>query len=356
MSGTVNIGMIGAGFIGQIAHLMNYVEVKACRVIALAEFRPELRRKVADRYFIPHRYATHEEMLSNPEVDAVVVVTPRPHTAPVVLDCLKAGKHVISEKPMAGTVAQASELVECAQANQRHYAVGYMKRYDEGVELAKSMLDQLLASGELGPILFVRAHCYMGDSYCKADGHVVTDEVTLYPHDGLPMAPPSIDASLHGAYARFVNCFSHNTNLLRYLFGTNPRVDYANLSGKTGQIAVFDYGSFRATLETGSATCRGWDEITEIFFADGRLTIKTPPALLRNVPASVELYKAGTIQQITRPQPSWTWSFRRQAEAFVSDILNNTPSRSPGADAILDLQLAETMWQVDSVRALRAPQ
>src|SRR5262249_49250885 len=97
----LNIGMIGAGFIGQLAHLMNYVEIRECRVLALAEYRPDLRRRVAQRYDIPRTYATHHELLEDADVEAVVVVTPRPYTAPVVLDCLKAGKHVISEKPMA---------------------------------------------------------------------------------------------------------------------------------------------------------------------------------------------------------------------------------------------------------------
>src|SRR5438046_295524 len=102
----LNIGMIGAGFIGQLAHLMNYVEIKDCRVLALAEYRPELRRRVAQRFEIPRTYATHHELLQDADVDAVVVVTPRAFTAPVVLDCLKAGKHVLSEKPMAGNSEQ----------------------------------------------------------------------------------------------------------------------------------------------------------------------------------------------------------------------------------------------------------
>ncbi len=107
--------------------------------MALAEYRPELRRKVATRYEIPRTYATHEELLDDPAVEAVVVVTPRAYTAPVTLDCLEAGKHVLTEKPMAGTVEQAKRLVVAAQTRNLRYAVGYMKRYDEGVQLAKKL-------------------------------------------------------------------------------------------------------------------------------------------------------------------------------------------------------------------------
>jgi predicted dehydrogenase len=347
----LHVGMVGAGFIGQLAHLMNLVEIKECRVVALAEFRPELRRRVAARYEIPRTYATHHELLADREVDAVVVVTPRPHTGPVTLDCLQADKHVWTEKPMAGTLEQGRRLVETAQARRLRYFVGYMKRYDEGVQLAKQMLDELLASQELGQILFVRAHCTTGDSYCKADGHVVTDEKPDYPHGGWPTAPEEFPEREAKGYAFYLNTYSHNTNLLRYLFGRTPTVEYVNFDRLDAGLAVLDFGGFRASLETGKVSNRGWDETTEIFFEHGRLTIRTPPALLKNVPAQVELYKAGTIQEIRSPQCEWTWAFRRQARGFVSAILNGQDSLSPASDALEDLRLIEQMWRMQLARA-----
>jgi predicted dehydrogenase len=346
----LNLGMIGAGFIGQLAHLMNYVEVPDCQVLGLAELRPELRRKVAARYGIPRAYATHSELLRDADIDAVVVVTPRQYTAPTVLDCLQAGKHVLSEKPMAGTAEQGRRLVECAAARKLHYVVGYMKRHDEGVQTAKRLLDDAMTSGALGPVLFARAHCYMGDSYCRADGHVVTEERATYPDAGWPTAPDWLPAEWHRPYAAFVNTYSHNTNLLRYLFGRSPRVEYASISGRGGQLAVLDFGGFPAALETGRSSNRGWDEVTEVYFADGRLTIRTPPALLKNVPAAVELYRAGNVQEVIAPQCGWTWSFRRQAEAFVRDVVEGNEPISSGADGLADLQLIEDMWRFEMAR------
>lgn len=347
----LNVGIVGAGFIGQCAHFVNFAEARDCRILGIAEFRPELRRLVAQRYGIPHAYATHQELIRNPEIDAVVVVTPRAYTAPIVLDCLNAGKHVLSEKPMAGTVEQGERLVEAARRKGVHYAVGYMKRYDEGVQLAKRLLDESLASGSLGAPLFARAHCYMGDSYCRAGGHVMTAEKAEYADVGWPTAPDWVPAAQGKAYAAFVNTYSHNTNLLRYLFGKTPRVEYSNVSGPAGQIAVLDFGGIPATLETGRSSSRTWDEVTEIFFADGRLTVRTPPALLKNVPATVELYRAGTTQEIVAPQCDWTWSFRRQAEAFVRDALDGGPGLASGADALEDLRLIEELWRRDAARA-----
>jgi len=351
MDKVVNIGMVGAGFMGQLAHLMNLVEVKGCRVVALAEYRPELRRRVAARFEIPRTYATHTELLQDAEVEAVVVVTPRPHMGPVVLDCLAANKHVLSEKPMAGTVAQGEQLVACARAHGRHYAVGYMKRHDEGVQTAKRLLDDALATGALGPVLSARARCYMGDSFCRADGHVVTDERATYPNAGWSSAPEGMAPEAARLFAAFVNTYSHNTNLLRFLFGRTPRVAYAHMGRAAAQTAVLDFGDFSATLETGKVSNRGWDEVTEVMFAHGRLTLWTPPPMLRNVPARVELYRAGEVQELVAPITPWSWSFRRQAEAFVHDVAHGLPGLSPGADALEDLRLAEALWRADGARA-----
>jgi predicted dehydrogenase len=354
MTPKLNIGMIGAGFIGQLAHLMNYVEIDRCRVLALAEYRPELRRRVALRYEIPRTYATHHELLQDSDIEAVVVVTPRPYTAPVVLDCIQAGKHVLSEKPMAGNSAQGQKLVEAAQARNVLYAVGYMKRYDEGVQTAKRLLEQTLTSGELGEVLFVRTHCFMGNSYCNASGHVITEEKPSYENAGWPTAPEWLPDPMQKPFATYLNTYSHNTNLLRYLFGQTPKVEYACLDPRKGQIAILNFGNFMATVETGRASNQGWDEVTEVFFTDGRLTIRTPPALLKNVPASVELYRGGTIQQLVSPQCNWTWAFRRQAEGFVSGALDGSGTLSPGADALEDMRLIEAMWTADQVRSNQA--
>lgn len=352
----LSLGMVGAGFIGQLAHLMNYVEVRNCRVVALAEMRPELRRRVAERYAIPRTYASHRELLRDPDVEAVVVVTPRPHTAPVVLDCLQAGKHVLSEKPMAGTSSQAEQLVAVAKRNKLHYAIGYMKRHDEGVQSAKRLYDEGTASGALGRVLFARAHCYMGDSYCNADGHVVTDEKPDYGDAGWPTAPEWLPAQWHKSFAAFANTYSHNVNLLRFLVGVRPRVEYASLAQDGGQISVLDFGAFRAALETGRSTSRGWDEVTEIYFEHGRLTIRTPPALLKNVPAAIELYRAGQVQETLAPQIGWTWSFRRQAQAFVNDVLTGRESIASGEDSLEDLRVIEEIWRVEMSGGCSRPQ
>lgn len=341
----VNIGFIGAGFIGQQAHISNYAMVDSCELKALAELRPVLRRKVAERYNIITSYPTHQEMLQDERIDAVVAVTTRPMIGPISLDCLKASKHLITEKPMAATLEQARELVNEADLRSLHYSVGYMRRYDEGVQRAKQILDDLTESGELGPINYVRSHCFQGDSYCNADGHVVTEERVPDDRPEWPIAPEWVPQDRQRDYAWFLNVYCHNINLLRYLLGFTPVVDFARLDQRQGRVVVFDCGSYVAMLEAGGFTSRAWDEVIEIYFENGKLSIALPPNLLKNVPAKVELYKAGDIQETYVPQLGWTWAFRRQAEAFVHDVQNDLTSLNNAQDALEDMELIESIWK-----------
>lgn len=346
----LNIGMIGAGFIGQLAHLINFVEVPHCNLLALAEHKPELRRKVAARFDIPRTYSSHLELLADKDIDAVIVVTPRPLTGPIVLDCLRARKHVLSEKPMAGSSVQAKILLDEANKHNLHYAVGYMKRYDEGVEIAKSMLVDALQTGGLGQILSVHATCYMGSSYCNAYGHIITDEKPPEAFTGWNIAPDWLSDNYHAQFGAYLNTHSHVTNLLRYLFDELPTIEFVNLTEYGGQLAILKFKNVLASLQTGKMSHRGWSEEIKITFSDGEIYLALPPALLRNVPATVELYRAGKIQEYLRPAVNWSWAFRRQAEEFIQDILDKKPSRISAEEAYQEILLIEQMWQTEMQR------
>src|SRR6185312_543118 len=109
---TPGIGIIGAGMVGQMCHLANFVSNPACRVVAIADLRPDLAAAAAAKFGISRVYGSHRALLDDPDVSAVVVVTRRRATGPIVLEALKRGRHVLSEKPMAYTVVQATTLVE----------------------------------------------------------------------------------------------------------------------------------------------------------------------------------------------------------------------------------------------------
>jgi predicted dehydrogenase len=340
----VGIGMIGAGMVGQLAHLANFKAIPACRVVALAELRPELGHAAATKFDVPSVYASHRELLADPAVDAVVVVTRRPATGPIVLDALEAGRHVLSEKPMAHSVEQAERLVAAAQRHDRRYAVGYMKRHDAGARHAKALLDRLRASGELGRIVMVRGYCLGGDFVPRDRAFVMTEEPRP---EGLvlwPTAPAWLPPEHATDYAWFLNVFIHDLNILRYLVGATPTVSAVDLRRPNGRLAMLDFGAFPGILEMAEIPSRDWQEGVEIRFERGTLTVAFNAPLASDRPARVVLTRVDAAEpEVFVPPPSW--SFRRQAEAFVADVASGAEPLAGGRDALEDLRLAEAIWR-----------
>ncbi len=343
MTKLLGIGMVGAGMVGQLAHLANFAEIPGCRVVALAELRPDLGQSAATRFGVPRLYDSHRTLLQDPEVEAVVVVTKRPATGPVVLDCLAAGRHVLSEKPMAHTVEQAERLAQAAEAAGRIYSVGYMKRHDAGTHKAKALFDHYVASGELGAVLTLRLASWCGEFACGTGGFVMTPEPRP---DGLelwPTAPDWLPAERAEDYAWFLNVFCHDLNLLRHLLGRTPEPRYADFTRRNGRVAAFDGGGFPVVMEFGEQQGTAWTEGVEIVFERGRLTLDFVSPLVRNQPARVTLTR-GT--EVTRFDLGWSWSFKRQAEAFVADIRQTRTPLASGSDSVEDLRLAERLWRL----------
>lgn len=342
----LKIGWIGAGFVGQAAHLVNYADIPGAEIVALAELRPRLGALVCQRYGIPRYYENHLALLEDPEVEAVVAIVRRHHTASVALDVLNAGRHLFTEKPMAQTFNQAERLVAAAKARGLCYAVGFMRRYDEGVQIAKKMLDELQQSGELGPLQFVRAYCFAGGDYCHITASVTTDEPR--PEQlVMAVAPDWLPARLHKNYEDFVNVCSHDINLLRYLFGEPSQVRYTEYRPSGSGVVCFDFPDFPCVLEFCNIDQNRWEEGIEAQFSRGRLRLELPSAFLRNQPARVELYlESGKSSGKTIiPAPDWTWSFRREDEAFVQDVLNGREPIASGADSLEDMRLIDRIWR-----------
>lgn len=350
----LGVGFIGAGMVGQVAHLANFAQIVGCRVIALAELRPELGRLAAAKFGVERLYPSHRAMLADPEVEAVVVVTRRPATGPIVLDALEAGRHVLSEKPMAHTVGQASRLAAASRQANRCYAVGFMKRHDAGYQRFKALYDGFVASKELGRVVFLRGYCLGGTFACNADGYVMTDEERS---DGLaswPTAPDWLPGRMVADYAWFLNVFVHNINILRHLVGRMPDITMADLRHPNGRMIGFDWGCFSGVLEMAEIPFTDWREGIEVRFEKGCLTVEFPPPLLRNVPARVTLTRTRAEAGATEIAVPWSWAFRRQAEAFIADAMEGREPLASGSDAVEDMVLVETIWQ-QALAAGRAP-
>ncbi|MDQ1317469.1 MAG: hypothetical protein QG588_1121 [Candidatus Poribacteria bacterium] len=347
--GTVKLGYIGCGFMAQKVHIPNFISIPECELIALAEVRPKLGKKVQDRYRIPLIYSDHHELAKNQDIEAVAVSADFSLQGEIAKDLLRAGKHVFMEKPMAVSVEQAKAIVTASKESGKKLMVGYMKRYDSGNELVKSAITQFRNTDELGRITYARNHGFCGDWVANLDTPMdTTDE----PKPSAPMIVPEwLPKEWVRPYLGYLQQYTHNINLMRWFLdaGDNVKVKSVDFddNGYTG-VTIMDMGGVRVTLETGGLSHYRWDEHSQIYFENGWVHTWAPPLLLKNTPADVEIYRAGEVQEFSHPvpKPRWTWSYRREAEYFVANVRNDEPFRSSAEDTLTDVRLFEEIYKV----------
>ncbi|MEM1445740.1 MAG: Gfo/Idh/MocA family oxidoreductase [Planctomycetota bacterium] len=150
MSKVVRFGVFGSGAIAQRRHLPEIAAHPRAEVVAIADPNRARVKDIAAQYgatpFANHQHLLADESL---KLDAVVVATPNDDHAPQSIDALKAGKHVLVEKPMAGTAAEARKMIKAAKAARKYLMIGMNQRLMPPHAKAKQVLDR----GELGKIL-----------------------------------------------------------------------------------------------------------------------------------------------------------------------------------------------------------
>jgi len=351
----VRLGFIGGGFIGQLGHIQTHAENPRVVLHAIAERRVDLRTKVKERHGFRQAYADGDELLADPDVDAVVAVTARPHTGSIALKTLKAGKHLLTEKPMCGTVTQAERLVAAAGAAGLVYQIAYHRRHDLGGRLGLKLFQRLLQSDELGSLNYVRYHCFSGDTYRRIVGDVRSNEPKPDDLEGWPMAPEWLSALRRPDYEHFVNAGCHFINIVRFFIGGPLKIRFVDFRGKAAQMIVMDSERCPVLIEIGDFGYNEWDDHLEFYFSRGRLRVSFPAPMLRSVPARVELFKGGTEPITVSPQAHPSWAFDLQARAFVDSVLDGAPNIASGADALEDMRIIEEAWRMETDGQRRNP-
>lgn len=151
-SSDVRLAVIGTGGMAN-SHALRFKEVSGCRLVAAADIDPARAKAYAEKHGIAAAYTDVAAMLEKEALDAVAIVTPDAFHLPVALQCLKAGKHVLCEKPLALNHRDASRMVAAAQKAGVVHMVNFSYR-DWPVIQAVA---RLVHTGKLGEIRHVEA-------------------------------------------------------------------------------------------------------------------------------------------------------------------------------------------------------
>ena len=304
----------------------------SCRVVAIASRDPERAREVAREAAIPTAHDSYEALLTDGDVEAVYIPLPNHLHAEWAIAAARAGKHVLCEKPLALTAADAERMIAVADAEGILLMEAFMYRLHPSWVAVRD----LVASGRIGRLVAVQSWF----SYYNDD-------------------PANIrNIRAYGGGALFdIGCY--NVNLSRMLFDGEPaRVEASILrdpaSGVdvlTSGILEFDGGGV-ATFTC--ATRAEDDQRVHIYGTDGRISIDIPFNIPPDRPTRVSVVRGGEppVSPATEVLTFETADpYTVEAERLAAAALAGLPAPVPPADAVANLRVIERLFEAGAREA-----
>jgi predicted dehydrogenase len=337
----VRIGFVGAGFMGQLAHIRSYALLREeCELVALAEPRQRTAQLVAERYGISHVYRDHRELLESEQLDGIVAAQRYTHHAALLPELYPHVHHLFTEKPLALSAETGDRLATLARREGCVHMLGYQRRSDPATVEAKRTVDAWKASAELGHLRYLRMCFTDGDWTGNARGLIdVGEQPPPFPAEEPPPEFAEDDDALW-ALSTGVDELVHPLNLLRHFVGEPYRLVFAHV---TGRLYAFESESgVPMTIEVSPYRVSvGYDEELLVAFEHGYVRLCPAPSLAVNRAGRVEIYTdAGEVlPQRFAPELPWIDPQQAQAANFLRVCRGETPPPTDAAEAAVDLHL-----------------
>jgi predicted dehydrogenase len=289
-----------------------------CEISAIASRQLAGAQVVAERLGIAKAYGSYEELLADPAIDAIYNPLPNHLHVPWSIKALQAGKHVLCEKPIAMSAAEAQTLADAARAHS-HLKVmeAFMYRHHPQWQRAR----QLVAEGKIGELRTIETHF----SYYLLDGDNIRNI-----------------AAVGGGALMDIGCYA--ISVPRFIFGAEPKrvsgvVEY-DPRFKTDRLTsgVLDFGSGTATFTCGTQLSPY--QRVNIFGTEGRVEIEIPFNAPTDRPCKVWYEHAGTIEEITFAVCN---QYTIQGDVFSQAVLNNTSVPTPIEDAVANMRVIDAI-------------
>jgi predicted dehydrogenase len=346
----VRLGVVGGGLITQVAHLPALRTLDdRFRLTAIADPSGRVRDVLAARYAIPDAFPGHRALLERTELDALLVCSPSGTHAEVVLDALDAGLHVLVEKPLCLTEADAAAISERAERAGRVVQVGYMKRFDPAYE---ALLEHLPAAADLRLVTTTTVDPAIGERL-RPSGFVAPD--CADPRESGQATARQVAAAVGSDDPRHVRSFAdaflgaliHDVNLvlgvLDAIGAEALRVTDA-IGGHDGSLA---YGAVE--LSGGARWTAAWmllpgggtfGEHVRVFAADGVRALAFPAPYHGSAPT--ELRIDGDCTRSWLPAAD---NYVRELEHFHACVTDGVACRAPAEQGARDVALLTELYR-----------
>lgn len=318
----LKVGVLGCGIISQAAHLESCVKAKNIQLEAICDVADDLRNKMAAIYDPKKVYDSYDDMLADPDIDAVIIGIGDQFHVACAKQAIQMGKHVFVEKPLGTSIEECEALKSLVNESGLILQVGNMKRFDGGLQYAKEFV-----TNKIGEITTFKGW------YCDSIGrYVVTDNVMPILYSSDKMKKPAGNPKAVRDKYYLLGHASHLFDTARFLMGDIVSVEakYVNKGDMYSWLIACDFANGAiGNLDLTIAIAQEWHEGVEIYGTGGTVFAKTyNPWEFRS--STVECCERST-GLITKPFVPDGQFYRRQLEAFADTILSDQPLM--GADA-----------------------
>ncbi|MFM2309762.1 MAG: hypothetical protein RLY87_1884 [Chloroflexota bacterium] len=307
----VGIGIIGCGPIAQAAHLPATVKARNAVLMAVCDYSERLRLAALQTHGAARAYADADELLADPRVEAVIIAVADAFHVPLALAALRAGKHVLVEKPVADTLQAAQTLEAAARQGNRILHIGNNKRADAAIAYAHDM-----AWHTLGQRIAYRGwYC---DSHAR---YTMTDNLQPTFVSATDVLRPAGDPKNDRRRYLLLTHGSHLVDTARFLCGPIERVQTQYLERADARCwfsAVTFADGALGHLDLTVTIQGDYHEGFGLYSEHGSIQAKTYlPWFLKS--SDVEVFTS-TDQHYHRPLAPDGYTYRRQIEHFCDAI------------------------------------
>jgi predicted dehydrogenase len=326
----LRVGVLGAGQIAQSAHFESCTKAANADLYAICDVADDLRERMAITHGAEKTFNDYDRMLQDPDVEAVIIATADAFHVPASIRALEAGKHVLCEKPVGLTVEECRLLQAAVDKSGKVFQVGHMKRFDAGLQAAKSFIDT-----EMGEVVALKAwYCDSTHRYPMTDA--VQPLIVSSANARKPSANPKAD--LRRYYMLAHGC--HLIDTARYFAGDIVSV-HARLSERAGIWCWFiDVEFASGTLGHLDLTVQvrmDWHEGFQIYGKNGSILGKTyNPWYYKSSEVDIFREADGASHRVLGADGHF---YRRQLESFARVILDKAPMEGANvADGLASVQ------------------
>ena len=296
----LGVAVIGTGFWGK-NHARIYRELESTELVAICDVNVERAKAIAAQFGVK-AYTSSARMLRNEEIEAVSVCTWSTGLAKEALKALRAGKHVLVEKPMATSTKQAEKLVATAEQNGLHFTVGFLMRFIPGLCHIREAVERK----KIGQLVCATAKRVSQWPERVGDVGVVKDTAI------------------------------HDIDVMRFVFGEDPISVYAKV-GTMRHKKFEDYALIMLTFADGKSAFIESNWLTP--YKTRALTVTGSDAIMRLDYITQELWIEAADKNV-QPKYPWREPLKAELQHFSDCVLKKEKPVVTGEDGVKALGIA----------------